>query len=80
MPYLFVFVDDRTLHVLHRQASVTGNTVEQVATQFIESQAVSLLPGGNHGMNYGPQIHRVDLGSTSIGLKENTDGSISIVS
>ena len=49
MPVLSCWVDDRTLHILQREAVVSGRTVEQLAEAAIESAAIAELPGGYPG-------------------------------
>jgi hypothetical protein len=74
MPILSCYVDDRTLAILQREASVSGRTVEQLAEAAIESEAIASLPGGMRGMHW-----PLDLGGVAIGMVEQADGSVRIV-
>ncbi len=76
MPILSCYIDDRTMAILQRHSAMTGRTVEQLAEGAIESEAIASLPGGYAG---GQQRFPLDLGSVTIGMVEQHDGSVRIV-
>ena len=78
MPYISCFVDDRTLHVLERISQVQGLSVEQIAANAIEGEAISQLPGGRRDMHWGGHraVARLDLGDTAIAMVERPSGDI----
>jgi hypothetical protein len=71
---LQVYVDPQTEHVLRRISAATGRSMEELAEAAVAEEACRSLPTSRS-----PVVHPLDLGSVTIGMREQPDGSMEIV-